>query len=354
MNNIKKSISCREIQDFRVAPQLANNILPTAGDVGIFKVRKLGKHKTLQAENGRNVNLFEGDYFMATFGNRYATVVFRGEVPETFREEYHILGKGGVVGVVKQTHAKAEEIGPTTVSFIGYAVDKNNKILNTKYQLMPAERFERPSFKVIMSVGSSMDSGKTTTAGFLVRGLRKAGKRVAYVKFTGTIFTKDKDFAKSCGADMVMDFSDAGYPSTYLCSMWELKRLYNHLMRSVAQIEPDCVVVEIADGILQEETYTLLSNPEFQHTFDHVIFSAGDSLGVLGGLNVLEGMGLRPFAVSGLFTASPMLVDEVQAVIAQPVLTLDDLKRESVINHLDIHLPKSVSPTVEKRLANVG
>lgn len=351
MKDIKKSISCSEIGKFRVAPQLANNTLPKAGDVGIFKVRKLGKHKALQGYHGRNITLFEGDYIMATFGNRYATVVFRGEVPVAFRDEYHILGKGGVIGIVRQTHAKAEDIGPTTLSFIGFAVDENDNILNTKYQLMPATEFERPPFKVIMSVGSSMDSGKTTTAGFLVRGLRKAGKRVAYVKFTGTVFTKDKDFVASCGADMVMDFSDVGYPSTFLCSIWELKRLYNHLMRSVAQIEPDYVVVEIADGILQQETYALLSDPEFQHTFDHVILSAGDSLGVLGGLNLLEKMGLRPFAVSGLFTASPMLVDEVKEVIQQPVLTLGDLKREQIIELFNV--PKRMNNNVEL-LAQAG
>ncbi len=333
-DKIKKAIICKEIGDFQINEHLSRNTLPKAGDVGIFKVKQLGKHKTLQGAHGRNVTLFEGDYFMGAFGNRYATVVFRGEVPVAFRMEYHILGKGGVVGVVKQTHANAEDIGPTTVEFVGFASDHEGQILNTKHKILPAKEFVRPPFKVILSVGSSMDSGKTTTAGFLVRGLQNAGKRASYVKFTGTVFTKDKDFVASCDADHVLDFSDVGFPSTFLCDKPELMALYNHLMRQVAKADPEYVVVEIADGLLQRETHLLLTDPDFRRSFDYIILSTGDSLGALGGLDVLEKMGLTPFAISGIFTASPMLVDEVRPSVSQPILNLDDLKEEAVLNHL--------------------
>lgn len=179
--------------------------------------------------------------------------------------------------------------------------------------------------KVILSVGSSMDSGKTTSAAFLVRGLRKAGHSVAFIKLTGTVYTKDCDLNYDLGANMTADFGDFGFPSTYMCNEQELLNLYESLLMRVMIVKPDYVLMEIADGLYQRETKLLLNNHKLMSTVHKVLFSAGDSLAAINGINVLNSWGIRPFAISGLLTASPLLIKEVKANSNLPVYTINDL-----------------------------
>jgi len=128
------------------------------------------------------------------------------------------------------------------------------------------------------------------------------------------------------GAHYATDFSEFGYPSTYLLDKTSLLNLYQSLVNQAYQESgAEYIVMEIADGLLQRETAMLLENKAFRSTIYATLFSAGDSLGVLSGLQILEAWGIRPFAVSGLFTASDLLIREVQDRIRVPVLRLCDL-----------------------------
>lgn len=170
-----------------------------------------------------------------------------------------------------------------------------------------------------------MDSGKTTSAAFLARGLKTTGKKVAFIKLTGTSFTKDKDFVYDCGADITVDFTDGGFPSTYMCSKEEIKDLYQTLLNLISHEDPEYIVMEIADGLLQRETDFLLRDKEFMNTIHSMIFSCGDSLGVFYGLQWLEEVGIIPAAICGRFTMSPLLIQEVKAKCSIPVLDINEL-----------------------------
>ena len=336
---IKKTIICKGITDYKLNRKINKIYMPKAGDVAVFKVVELGKHTSLQGENGNNSYIFPGDYVMAAFGNRYATDQFEGYVPTQYHKEYHVLGKGGAIGVLASMHTKLEEKGTTNLKLVGYVVDpkNNNKVLNTKYKDAQKIKFnpeaKRP-YKIILSLGSAMDSGKTTTAAFLARGLQDAKKKVAYIKLTGTVYTKDRHYVRDCGAQLAIDFSTFGFPSTYMCSRQEMLDLHETLLKKAATINPDYVIIEIADGLLQRETAMLLKNHNFMKQIDEVIFSAADSLGILSGLHLLKQHGIKPFAVSGLFTASPLLIEEVEGVINYPVLTLEGLASKDVLKKL--------------------
>lgn len=67
---------------------------------------------------------------MGVFGHRYATCQFEGYVPTDSLEQYHILGQGGVIGIVKSSHAKMPN--PTTLRPLGYVVDQSGAVINTK------------------------------------------------------------------------------------------------------------------------------------------------------------------------------------------------------------------------------
>ena len=192
---------------------------------------------------------------------------------------------------------------------------------------LPIDKNNASTFSPVLAlVSTSMDSGKTTSAGYLCRGLRAAKNKVAYIKLTGTVYTKDRSFVRDCGAHYVTDFSHLGFPSTYMCGMEELLDLHETLLaRTEQHIKPDYVVIEIADGLLQRETWALINNYAFMNTIDHIFLSCGDSMSVMTGIEILKNIGMKPFAVGGLFTASPLLAKEVREFCDLPVLGLEGL-----------------------------
>lgn len=339
MNNteIKKAIICKTVKSFTLSARHNLTRVPNTGDVAVFEVLEIGKHKAIQGASGKNSYIFPGDYIMAAFGNRYATNQFEGYVPTRVMGQYQILGQGGCVGVLHSSHAKLEAVGATQVRLVGYAENESGEIINTEFLAEQPKDFrplKKRKYEVVLSVGSSMDSGKTTSAAYLCRGLKKAGNKVGFIKLTGTVFSKDKRFVADCGADKAVDFSNLGFPSTYMYPMRTLLQIYETLLSKIEEIDPDYVVVEIADGLLQRETSMLLNHQGFMKTVNHIMLSCGDSLGVLSGLSFLKELDRRPFAISGLINASPLLVEEVRRTVEIPVLGLNDLMSPMVTGRL--------------------
>lgn len=326
---IKRTYICRQVENWTLKTDISPDYKPQVGDVGIFEVLHVGKHHSIQSDSKRNATIIEGDQIMAAFGTRYATAQFEGYVPEDVNRELHILGAGGTIGVLESMHYKYEEVGPTKLRILGLAINKKGQVVNTKklvqHQMLAFSGNASSATKVILSLGSSMDSGKTTSAAYLVHGLKNAGFTVAYIKLTGTVYTKDSDFAWDLGADMVADFSDYGFPSTYMCEQEELFSLYETLLSRVLPVRPDYVVMEIADGLYERETKMLLTNSRFTDTVDGVMFSSGDSLAAINGVQILNKWGIRPSFLTGLFTASPLLIREVKENTNVPVFTIEDL-----------------------------
>lgn len=327
---IKKSIVCRQINDYVLNPTIIGTHIPTAGDVALYKVLEIGKHKAIQSDSGRNVAILEEDEILAAFGARYATSQFEGYVPNHPVSQVDILGAGGVVGELVSKNAAFEDIEPTRLEMLGYACHpQTGQVLNTIGLGHSIEAFNGnvpAGVKVVLSLGSSMDSGKTTSAAFLVKGLKNAGARVGFIKLTGTCYTKDKDFVYDCGADVTADFGDLGYPSTFLFNEGEILNIYQTLINQLGESKVDFIVMEIADGLLQRETNMLIRNSAFRNTITSTFFSCGDSLSAIQGINYLNEAGLPPFAVGGLFTMSPLLIDEVRKVVSIPVFDLDGLQ----------------------------
>lgn len=341
---LKRSIICKGVQEFTLDDTINITYIPKAGDVAIFEVIEIGKHDSIQSTNGNNAYIFPGDRIMMAFGNRYATGQFEGYVPTKYLEKYQILGKGGAVGELASMNVKLNDIGATDVKLIGYASDIDGKVINTLYlddTELTFETSKSRTAKIILSIGSSMDSGKTTTAGYLCRGIMLANKKVAFIKLTGTVFSKDKSFVRDCGAELAVDFSNAGFPSTYMCNEQEMLNLYEYLLQLTASVEPEYIVVEIADGLLQRETALLLKNKDFMHTVSGVVFSCGDSLSALSGIKLLEELNQNILGICGLFTVSPLLINEVKSNCSYPVFTLSELANPSILSTLDIGIVTS-------------
>lgn len=325
---LKKTIVTKDVQDYTLNKDIVGKYLPKSGDVAIFEIVLIDRHSNVQCEDKRLSWIFEGDFIMAAFADRYATAQFEGYVPDQILDLYDILGAGGVIGVMRTKNASLKEYEPTKVRLVGYCCSADGAVINTKFYNKTRHSFTGVvpnSAKVVLSIGSTMDSGKTTTAAHMARGLKASGKQVAFIKLTGTAYSKDKDMVYDCGADVAVDFCDMGFPSTYMCEVTDILDVYQSLLHNLGQQGVDYIVMEIADGLLQRETAALLRHKGFMNTITNVVFSCGDSLAALKGVEMLAAIGIQPCMISGRFTMSPLLIREVIDQTNLPVHTIDEI-----------------------------
>jgi hypothetical protein len=305
---------------------------PSAGDLVVACVERLGQNTRLHLRSGRRSQLHEGDRVVVCYGNRYAPDQYEALVPDDLGLCY-LVTSGGVAGRVVSRHRSRKD--PTVLRPEGLLVDGSGGILNLRrFGLAAAAPAGQRIKPVIAFIGTSMNSGKTTAASSLIRGLCRAGLRVAAIKATGTGSGNDVWSMEDAGAALVLDFTDAGHPSTYLVPAEEIESAFDRLTTYAAQSDVDAIVIEVADGLFHEETATLVGSQRFAAAVDNVIFCAGDALGAQAGVEWLERRGLPIGGVGGLLTASPLAVRETRRSTRLPVWTIDCLTDPSIATAL--------------------
>src|SRR5258708_30919210 len=201
-----------------------------------------------------------------------------------------------------------------------------------------------------------MYAGKTHTVMCSIKGLRNQGYRVAGVKLTGSATGRDTWKMLDAGTCAALDFTDAGFPSTYLCTREQLLHLYHLLIGHARERGAEWVVVEIADGLLQVETAALLNSPQFRSTVDHFLFAAGEPMAAVGGVGMLRQWGIEPLAVSGVVSMSPLNIREVEVAVKFRCLTTGQwqdvaltllMQRRATASAPMVHQPKQVVSVCE-------
>lgn len=306
---------------------------PQAGDVVLARVTAINNHKRVETPESRKAILFEGALVMLAYGHRYAADQFLAHVPEDLGP-CHLVAAGGIAGTVTEMHDDVDE--PTEIEPLGLLATDTG-VVNIRdfashdnpltVQVAP----NRP--QVIAVLGTSMNSGKSTTLSCLVNGLDAAGRTVAAGKITGTGAGNDRMIYHDAGAISVIDFTDFGYASTFKLNFAEIRALSINMINALAATGADTVIVEIADGIYQAETARLLRDQIFQDSVDHVVFSAVDALGARAGVQELRAAGLHVAAASGVMTSSPLATAEAAAVLDVPVIATFDLTNPHIAAH---------------------
>jgi hypothetical protein len=295
---------------------------PSLGDVALVQVISVGSHDTIEQTLGGPLSIFPGTVLVGAFANRYAPDVFEGIIPESFDEslEIDLLNAGGVLGeVVSRNSAKGL---PSKVKLLAFLKDKNGKIINTLNYTFKTKnnQHEKKSKKVIVVTGSSMNSGKSNTAKAIVYGLTSSGHNVVAGKITGSAAKKDIWLMKTAGATDVCDFTDFGYPSTYLLSEEKTFELFWNIYSYLNEKSErnGYIVLEIADGILQRETEFLLSQPKIKEIIDYLVFSCCDSLSAIAGVqHISNKFGLEVCAISGPSANSPLGLREMKSSLKE-------------------------------------
>jgi hypothetical protein len=306
---------------------------PEIGDVIYGKITRLGQHTELENKSGRIHRLNEGSTAIFVFGNRYAPDFYEGIIPATMTTKVDLLARSGIVGQVQVKNFSVSE--PTQIKILGYVSDANGKILNTRqYPLINPIQGQKKEerAKLILFIGTSMNSGKSTSATACCWALTTMGYNVRASKVTGTASLKDILHMQDAGASIVNDFTHFGFPSTYLLEEPELLKIFNDLDLKYANNSKNYWAVEFADGILQRETALLLKSEAVRSRIHRLVFAAHDTFGAIGGLNILKHeFGLVPDAISGVCSSSPLFLRELSAFTDIPVFNnMDcDLKQLS-------------------------
>jgi hypothetical protein len=315
------------------------NGIPVVGDLGLFRVARVGSHTRLINTDSKKLRIYEGDLFVGIFGNRYATDAFEAEVEGL--KDLSLLTTAGMVGRIKSSHKSIHR--STEVSFLGFLNDKiSNQKVNLKQAIFKTKLFEHYLSKpkgpenLLVIVGSGMNSGKTTVCRKLVKSFSLRGLSVAACKLTGSVSPRDFDEMVSASATYVTDFSDYGFPSTYKCEEKELLDLVEIMLEDTEKFNPDITIMEIADGVLQQETHFLLTEPSFQKKVKGLVVAADSAPSALYTVNHVENLGYKVIALSGAITSSPLYVKEFEKTSAIPVISsaTDTIRFGSLFNNL--------------------
>lgn len=309
---------------------------PEHGDVIFGQIDRIGQHQSIESKSGRVHRIYSKDKGVFVFGNRYAPDYYEALIPSSFEEEVDLVARSGVVSRMINKNNKKKD--PTSVQVLGYVCNSEGEILNTlqKPLVVPqqTQKTKRRS-KMIVFVGTSMNSGKSFAATATVKALTQLGHTVRASKITGTASLKDILSMSDAGAEKFSDFTFLGHPSTYMLDKKSVLDIYDKLDLKYANKPSNYWVVEIADGIVQRETSMLLSSPEFKDRIHRIVFCAGDALGAMGGKRLLKDKyGINAHMISGVCTATPLHIREIKSFTDTPILVSAKPEMSQIIREL--------------------
>ncbi len=317
----KRAFSTRRVPEDAMKTLIAGPLQPGAGDLVLARVSGIGSHKRIELPSGRRALLSAGDEIVLAYGDRYAPDQYEAYVP-TDLGPCHMVAAGGVAARAQSWHDRLS--GPTQIEPIGLVGNGEGQPINLRDFALSETAGPLPS-SVFAVFGTSMNAGKTTTAAALVKGFAAAGCRVGTAKVTGTGAGGDLWMMRDYGAAEALDFTDAGYATTFGVYHGDLQRATRMLLGALGARGCSVAVLEIADGLYQEETSALASSRAFQSLLSGTFFAAGDAMGAVAGASRLVDFGHNVLGISGAMTRSPLAVRETGAAACAPVYTLDDM-----------------------------
>lgn len=305
--------------DVRVLPKEAWK----TGDYVVVEVESRANPYRVELPNGRMMQLGEGDAVVGALGERHATL----EATGTWRQvgddgRMQILGGGGLLGRCTSRSLLLESL--CEVRYRGHVTRDGRKCVMDDFGVRPeSERpFETPT---ILIIGTSMSAGKTTAARVIVRRLKARGLDVLGAKITGAGRYRDVLTMRDAGADWILDFVDAGLPSTVVPRAVYADAL-GRLLSAMAALPADVAVVEAGASPL--EPYNGATAVEaVSSAVRCVVLCASDPYAVLG---VMTAFHVQPDIVTGPASntrGGAELVQKLTGLEALNVLDRGDIPR---------------------------
>ena len=258
--------------------------------------RVVGERNRLYAcetKTGRMAELVRGDLLVGALGKRAATLEGVGDWRAATDDlQLDALTSAGLLGRATSISPMLPEL--MRLDYLGHVSRGGNKVTMTDFVTpTPPRPLETP---VILVIGTSMSSGKTTSAQVIIRALNYLEIDVAAAKLTGAARYRDILKFRDAGARCVIDFVDAGLPST-VCSEARFRHAFEIMLSKIAACEADVLVAEAGASPLEPYNgATVVEYLRDQACF--TVLCASDPYAVLG-VQTAYGAGLRADLVTG-------------------------------------------------------
>jgi hypothetical protein len=271
-----------------------------------------------ETKTGRMADVVRGDLIVGALGQRAATLEGVGDwraVSENLKME--ALTGAGLLG-------KATSISPLLpelmrLDYLGHVTRDGRKLAMEDF-VAPVEprQFDKP---VVLLIGTSMSAGKTSSGQVIIRALNYLGLNVAAAKLTGAARYRDILKFRDAGANCVVDFVDAGLPST-VCPEPRFRNALELMLTKIADSDPDVLVAEA--GASPMEPYNAGLVVEYLANLARfTVLCASDPYAVLG-VQTAYGDHLKADLVSGPATNTTAAIALVKQLSGLPALSLLD------------------------------
>jgi hypothetical protein len=268
----------------------------------------------IEISNGRMVDMMEGDLVIGALGKRAATLEGVGDW-EVVGEDgnMHALTGAGLFGKATSTSPMLPRL--MSLQYQGHVLRTGEKQTMQSF-VQPVEPADCTA-PVVLMVGTSMSAGKTTAGRVIVHELRKAGLRVVGAKFTGAGRYRDTLSYGDAGAEEILDFVDAGLPSTVVPKA-RFQEAMRYMLSRAAAAKPDVLLAEA--GASPMEPYNGASAIEaLSAHVAFVVLCASDPYAVVG---VQTAFGLEPDIITGPSTNTTAGIDLIRRLTKLPALNL--------------------------------
>lgn len=290
-----------------------------------------------ETKTGRMADLVRGDLMVGALGKRAATLEGVGDWRAIGDDlQLDALTPAGLLG-------KATSISPFLPDFmrLDYCghVMRGGRTLGMGDFVKPADPcvFDTP---VILLIGTSMSSGKTTSGQVIIRALNDLGKNVVGAKLTGAARYRDILSFRDAGASHIFDFVDAGLPST-VCAEDSFRHSLAGLLHQIAATGADVLVAEAGASPLEPYNGAAAVDALKANTC-FTVLCASDPYAVLGVQTAFKDR-LRADLVSGPAANTSAAVDLVEKLCGLPALNLLDRDSYPALTKM---LHDALEPTV--------
>ena len=284
-------------------------------------------NRRVEAADGRMVEAAPGDLVVGALGERAATL----EVVGSWRhvgDDLQLAGltRAGVLGRVTSAALGVRHL-VVNLAYRGHVlVDGSPLAMADVLAPAPAPASRPP---VVLIIGTSMSAGKTTSAKAIIRVLRRRGLSVAGAKLTGVARYADILGMADAGAGPVLDFVDAGLPST-IGPPEQIAAAVTRICDAVAAAGVDVLVAEAGASPLEPyngEAAVLALGQAVRCT----VLCAHDPYAVVG---VARSFGLEPDLVAGYATATSAARSLLARLSDAPALDLLDPAEAAALDDL--------------------
>ncbi|MBX2833714.1 MAG: hypothetical protein KTR28_01950 [Micavibrio sp.] len=286
-------------------------------------------YNELELSSGRMSKLKKGDIIAVALGQRMALKGFVGMLPTSLEvnDIIHLLNFGGTAGVC--TSANVQEVGePLRIRVLG-GITRKGKQLNIKdAALFKPTQDMKAKVPLIITTGSSMDSGKTTVAIEIVKTLHRMGMKLAGAKLTGVGAVRDLFKMRDYGIYDSVSFVDCGITSTANIAAEDVIGATKGALDYLSASEPDAIMVEFGDGLMGKYgVEAVLRDPQIQENVRFHIGCARDPVGAVGLAEACAKLGLPLDMVSGPVTDNQVGKDIIREKLG--VLTYNAFKPDN-------------------------